>query len=55
MSFKINDEEWTPKTAYEHSAELMAKINALLEENNITDDDGNIVQLSEKILQTPFI
>ncbi len=55
MSFKIDDEEWTPKSASEHSTELMAKINALLQENNITDDDGNIVQLSENFANAFYL
>ncbi len=55
MSFKIDGEEWLPKTASEHSAELMTKINALLQENNITDDDGNIVQLSENFANAFYL
>lgn len=55
MSFKIDGEEWTPKTASEHSAELIEKINALLQENNVTDDDGNIVQLSESFANAFYL
>ncbi len=55
MSFKIDEEEWTPKSASEHSTELMAKINTLLQENNITDDDGNVVQLSENFANAFYL
>ena len=45
MAFQIDGEDWTPKTAAAHTADLMNKINALLQENNVTDDDGNVIQL----------
>ena len=45
MSFKINGETWQPKTAIEHADLIVDKINSLLQENNVTDKDGNIVQL----------
>ncbi len=45
MSFKIDGETWQPKTATEHADLIMDKINELLQENNVTDKDGNIVQL----------
>ena len=47
MSFKINNETWTPKTAVEHADLIIDKINQLLQENNVTDKDGNIVQLKK--------
>ena len=47
MSFEINGEAWTPKTATEHADSIIAKINALLQENNVQDKDGNIVQLKK--------
>lgn len=45
MSFKINGETWQPKTATEHADLIIDRINELLQENNVTDKDGNIVQL----------
>ena len=45
MSFKIDGETWQPKTAQEHADLIIDKINELLQENNVTDKDGNIVQL----------
>ena len=47
MSFKINNETWQPKTAVEHADLIIDKINALLQENNVTDKDGNIIQLNK--------
>lgn len=47
MSFEINGETWQPKTAAEHTTAIMEKINQLLQENNITDAKGNIVQLKQ--------
>lgn len=47
MSFEINGETWTPKTATEHADLIIDKINQLLQENNITDKNGDIVQLKK--------
>lgn len=47
MSFKINGETWTPKTAVEHADLIIDKINELLQENNVQDASGNIVQLKK--------
>ena len=47
MSFKINNETWEPKTAAEHADLIIDKINELLQENNVTDKDGNIIQLNK--------
>ena len=47
MSFKINGETWQPKTATEHADSIIDKINELLQENNVTDASGNIVQLKK--------
>jgi len=47
MSFEINGETWTPQTAQEHAEQIIAKINAICQEQNITDANGNIVQLKQ--------
>lgn len=47
MSFKIDGEEWQPKTASEHADLLIQKINELLQTNGIEDKDGNIIQLQK--------
>ena len=47
MSFKINGETWQPKTAVQHADLIIDKINELLQANNVTGKDGNIVQLKK--------
>lgn len=47
MSFEINGATWEPQTATEHAQSILTQINTLLQENNITDADGNIVQLKQ--------
>lgn len=47
MSFKINGSTWQPKTASEHADLIIDKINQILQEENVTDKDGNIVQLNK--------
>ncbi len=47
MSFKIDDEEWEPQTAEEHSSNIMQTVNSLLEQNGIKDDSGNTVSLKQ--------
>lgn len=47
MSFKINGVTWNPKTATEHADRLIDKINQLLQENNVLDKSGNVVQLKK--------
>ena len=47
MSFKINGETWEPKTASEHANLIIDKINDLLQENNVQDSNGNVVQLKK--------
>lgn len=46
MSFQIDGQTWQPKSTAEHTNEILNKINSLLQENNITDEKGNVVQLS---------
>lgn len=46
MGFKIDDEEWLPESATTHAAKILQKINALLQEEGVTDKDGNIIQLT---------
>ena len=47
MSFKINGETWQPKTTTEHADLIIDKINSLLQENNVVDSTGNIIQLKK--------
>ena len=55
MSFKINGEEWIPGSATQHTQSLMTKINELLQENNITDDSGNIIQLNANFANALYL
>lgn len=55
MSFSYNNQTWVPETTAEHANSMMNKINSLLQENNITDDDGNIIQLSENFANAMYL
>lgn len=45
MSFEINGKVWNPQTATEHANSILERVNAILQEQNITDKDGNVIQL----------
>ena len=47
MSFQIDEETWQPKSAIEHADLIIDKINQLLQENNVTDKEGNVIQLNK--------
>ena len=47
MAFEIDGETWQPKTAIEHADLMIDKINQLMQENNVKDKNGNIVQLKK--------
>lgn len=55
MGFKIDDTEWLPQTTQEHATAWMEEINALLEMNNVTDEDGNIVKLSQSFASALYL
>lgn len=55
MGFKIDDTEWLPQTTQEHATAWMEEINALLEANNVTDEDGNIVKLSQSFASALYL
>lgn len=55
MGFKIDDTEWLPQTTQEHATEWMEEINALLEANNVTDENGNIVKLSQSFASALYL
>lgn len=55
MGFKINDTEWLPQTTQEHATAWMEKINALLEMNNVTDENGDIVKLSQNFASALYL
>ncbi len=55
MGFKIDDTEWLPQTTQEHATAWMEEINALLEANNVIDEDGNIVKLSQNFASALYL
>lgn len=55
MGFKIDDTEWLPQTTQEHATAWMEEINALLEANNVTDENGDIVKLSQNFASALYL
>lgn len=55
MSFSYNEQTWVPESTAEHAQSMMSTINTLLQENNITDDEGNVVQLSENFANAMYL
>lgn len=47
MSFEIDGETWQPKTATQHADLIIDRINTLLQQEGVTDKDGNIAQLKK--------
>lgn len=55
MSFNIGDRTWVPQTTNEHAVAWMEGINALLEANDIRDDEGNIIKLSQNFANALYL
>lgn len=55
MSFQIDGKTWLPKTINEHAVQWMERINAILEENNITDDKGNLIKLTQNFANAVYL
>lgn len=55
MGFKIDDKQWLPQTTQEHATAWMEEINALLEANNVTDENGKIVKLSQSFASALYL
>lgn len=55
MGFKINDTEWLPQTTQEHATAWMEEINTLLKANNVTDENGDIVKLSQNFASALYL
>lgn len=55
MSFQIDGKTWIPKTINEHTVEWMEKINSILEENNVTDENGNIIKLTQNFANAIYL
>lgn len=55
MGFKIDDKEWIPQTTGEHAVAWMEGINALLEANDVRDDKGNIIKLTQNFASALYL
>lgn len=55
MGFVIDNKEWVPQTTGEHATAWMEGINALLEANDIRDDEGNIIKLSQNFASALYL
>lgn len=55
MSFKINNQTWQPMSTQEHAEAIMTKINNLLQENNVTDANGEVVQLKQNFANALYL
>ena len=55
MGFKRDNTEWLPQTTQEHATAWMEEINALLEANNVTDENGDIVKLSQSFASALYL
>lgn len=55
MSFKIDNEVWQPKSTTEHANAIMEQINIYLQENDVKDNNGNIVQLSANFANALYL
>lgn len=55
MGFTINGELWEPETTGEHATSWMEGINALLEANNVQDEEGNIVKVSQNFASALYL
>jgi len=40
---------WTPSSAVEHANDILNQINAVLQANNVTDSQGNLIQLAASL------
>lgn len=55
MGFVIDNKEWLPQTTGEHATAWMEGINALLEANDVRDDKGNIIKLSQNFASALYL
>lgn len=55
MSFEINNETWVPQSTTEHAEAILEKINTLLQENDIRDASGEVVQLKQNFSNALYL
>ena len=55
MAFEIDGETWQPQTAVEHADHIIDEINRLLQENNVQDASGNVIQLNKNFSNALYL
>lgn len=55
MAFEIDGETWQPQTAVEHANQIVDEINRLLQENNVQDASGNVIQLNKNFSNALYL
>lgn len=55
MSFQIDGTTWQPQTAIEHTENIIENVNQILQENNITDADGNAATLKQNFANALYL
>lgn len=55
MAFEIDGVTWEPETAVQHADKIIDEINRLLQENNIQDKEGNVIQLNKNFSNALYL
>lgn len=55
MSFEIDNKLWKPQTTTEHANKIMEQINVYLQQNEVKDSNGNIVQLTANFANALYL
>lgn len=55
MSFTYNNETWKPQTAEEHADKIIDTINQKLQQEDVRDEKGNVVQLNKNFANALYL
>lgn len=55
MSFEINGQTWEPQSTEEHADNIIDKVNAILQAENVTDSSGNVIQLKKNYANAMYL
>ena len=55
MSFEINGQTWVPQSTEEHADNIIDKVNAILQAENVTDASGNVIQLKKNYANAMYL
>jgi len=55
MSFIYNDETWKPQTTEEHANAIIDKINEQLQQQDVRDESGNVIQLNKNFANALYL